>query len=56
MKRAAAAAVLALILSGCGTSIDVQNRGDGTCIQERHQRALGITYSSTQNLINCEAP
>jgi len=57
MKKLALALILAasLALGACGSNVGkVESNGDGTCTQERSKTFLGLEYSSTQNIQNCD--
>jgi hypothetical protein len=53
MRRLIAAAVLLLCLGGCSSGLSQHRQADGSCIQTRSNRFLGIRYSTSDYRVNC---
>lgn len=54
MKRTAAIViVLVFALGGCSSGLEMKSQQDGSCIQKRTDRFLGIPYSASDYRVNC---
>lgn len=54
LRKLIVAAICVVALSSCASTVSVENQGDGTCKQTTSDKVFGLTYSSGQNLINCD--
>lgn len=43
-----------LFTGACSTQVSSEDQGDGLCKQERSSQFVGITYSRSENYINCD--
>jgi hypothetical protein len=53
VRRVAAEILLTLALGGCSSGLALHDQSDGSCIQTRTRRFLGIPYSSSDYRVNC---